>query len=49
MVKRVAYTIDEVADLVGVSRQTVNRAIASGALRPAQLANRLSQRIGVQI
>jgi len=41
MVKRVAYTIDEVADLVGVSRQTVNRAIASGALRPAQLANRL--------
>ena len=41
MVKRVAYTIDEVADLVGVSRQTVNRAIASGALRPAQFANRL--------
>ena len=34
------YTLDEVADLLGVSRASVNRAVRAGKLRVARLGHR---------
>lgn len=36
--KRLAYRVDEVAELLGVSRSTINRAIAAGQIRAVKLA-----------
>lgn len=36
--KRLAYRVDEVAELLGVSKSTINRAIAAGQIRAVKLA-----------
>ena len=37
---KLVYTLDEVADLLGVSRASVNRVVRAGELRVARLGHR---------
>ena len=37
---RLVYTLDEVADVLGISRATVNRVVRAGELRVARLGHR---------
>ena len=37
---RLAYRVDEVAELLGVSKATIHRAIATGQLRAIKLAKK---------